>query len=580
MVTSDEFSAQDNRDVIESSSFQIPLRGLNEFVYCPRLFHLMYVQGLFEDNLDTVAGRINHSKRMEKTKSSHSESPEEENAVPWSPALVRQITLSSEKLGITGKFDVVLTEGSAIVPVEVKRGHAPDGNQKFIVGHHELSGEAWGNDQVQLAGQVALLREAGHDCHMGRVYYQQSKKLVELQFDENLNMALAWTTENAVRLFGSEMPDPLEDSRKCIRCSMNFVCLPDETHQLRGRLEEPRQLYPGRDDTGVLHLTIPGTVVGKTGSAIKVRRPDSGEVSIPMHDVAHICCWGNIQLTTQALLTLADHGIGITWLSSGGWLRAVTSAPLGKNVCLRREQYRKCDDQEGCLHLARWIVSAKIENQRVIIRRNRKEGALQEALDALKKLKDEADTCQNTASLRGIEGYAAKLYWSAFSSLLMSKPGKRFSMAGRNKRPPKDPINALLSYGYSMLVRDFVTAIHATGLDPYYGFYHVVQAGRPALALDLMEPFRPIIVDSAVLRSVNEGIFSENDFIQAPGFCTMKPKAKTDFIRAYERRVDQLVTHPVFGYRVSYRRMISVESRLFGRHLTGELPVYRPMTTR
>lgn len=563
-----------------ATGFLAPLRGLNEYVYCPRLFHLMYVQGLFEESLDTLEGRLAHGKRLAKTKAGKSETENDEKAVPWRADLVREMILSSEELGVVGKFDVILEDAGDLIPVEVKHGPSPDGAAPFQVGPHQLTGEAWGNDQVQLGGQMALLREAGHSCARGRIYYQKTKTLVDVVLDQTLFDAVRWVSGQARRAASEPMPEPLPDSRKCIRCSLNHICLPDETLRLKGKLDEPRQLYPGRDDCGLLHLVTPGTHMGKNGEAVRISVPDEQDSIIPMKDIAHVCCWGHAQITTQAMLELADRGIGISWLSGGGWLRAMTLAPLAKNVYLRRAQYRTCDTPLGCLELSRAVVTAKIENQRVLIRRNAREEGCRDTLSTLKECRDKAALADSLDSLRGIEGYAAKAYWNAFPSLLSEKDGCRLSMQGRNRRPPKDPVNTLLSFGYTMLLRDFMTALHGAGMDPLYGFYHAIVPGRPALALDLMEAFRPLVVDSTVLRAVNEGSFALSDFVQGKGFCVLKAPAKKRWIKAYERRVDEMVTHPVFGYRLSYRRIFTLEARLLGRFFGGEIGAYRPLTTR
>ncbi|MFC1591219.1 CRISPR-associated endonuclease Cas1 [Thermodesulfobacteriota bacterium] len=557
-----------------------PLRGLNEFVYCPRLFHLMYVQELFEDSIDTLSGRIAHKKRLNRGKATSAQKKDVQETVPWRMDLVRELSLSSKTLGIFGKFDVLLSEGEKVVPVEVKRGPAPEGTEPFHIGPNQLSACAWGNDQIQLAAQMSLLREAGHCCTHGRIYYQRNEKLVEIPWDDNLYETLLWVADQTRAMISATMPEPLMDSKKCIRCSLNHVCLPDETLHMKKKLDEPRQLYPGRDDCGVLHLITPGTYLGKSGNAVKITTPDEKGILLPMKDIAHVCCWGNSQLSTQTMLELADRGVGITWLTGGGWLRATTTAPLEKNVHLRRSQYRACDNPAICLKLARWIITSKIENQRVLVRRNNKSSPAKKILKILRACHDNASKADNIEILRGIEGYAAKIYWDAFSSMFREKTGEKFVMCGRNKRPPKDPVNALLSFGYSMLLRDFVTALHGVGMDPLYGFYHAVVPGRPALALDMMEAFRPLIVDSTVLRSINEGVLSTKDFVQTKNFCSMKPHAKKRWIKAYERRVDEMVTHPVFGYRLSYRRIFTLEARLLGRYISGEFPEYHPLTTR
>ncbi len=557
-----------------------PVRGLNEYVYCPRLFHLMYVQGLFDESVDTVEGAIAHNKRLGKTKAVSKMEDNEENYAPWRSDIVREFSLSSDQFGIYGKFDVIMANSNEIVPVEVKHGPAPDGSAPFFVGPYALSASAWGNDQIQLAAQIALLKEAGYQCDKGRLYYKKTSTLVEIQWDNKLGSALRLVAEKTKSLLSAPIPPPLSDSKKCIRCSLNHVCLPDETLHLQGHLDEPRQLYPGRDDCGILHLITPGMKMGKSGEAVKISSPIEKDVSIPMKDISHVCCWGHSQISTQLMISLAERGIGITWLTGGGWLRATTCAPLEKNVLLRREQYKICDNMEICRRLTRWIVESKIENQRVIVRRNGKDEESKDTLKAFKDCKKQARIAPDRETIRGIEGYAAKVYWYTFQRLLKKNECDEFKMNGRNRRPPKDPVNALLSYGYAMLLRDFMTALHGVGLDPLYGFYHSIVPGRPALALDLMEAFRPLVVDSAALRAINEGSFTKDDFVIAKGFCALKPYAKKRWIAAYERRVDELVTHPVFGYRLSYRRIFTLEARLFGRFITGEMPEYHPLITR
>ncbi len=251
------------------NEYLTPVRGLNEYAYCPRLFHLMYIQGLFEESLDTLEGRIAHSRRQNKTKAVADKEEEAEPELPWRNDLVREMSLSSKNFLIHGKFDVLLEKKDEMIPVEVKRGPAPDGKSPFLVGPVQLAGTAWGNDQVQLAAQILLLKEAGYNCHRGRIYYRKTKTLVDILWSDSLEAALRWVSEQTKALVGAPMPEPLVDSKKCIRCSLNHVCLPDETLHIQGKLVEPRQLYPGRDDCGILYLTTPGTRLGKSGEAAK-----------------------------------------------------------------------------------------------------------------------------------------------------------------------------------------------------------------------------------------------------------------------------------------------------------------------
>jgi len=166
--------------------------------------------------------------------------------------------------------------------------------------------------------------------------------------------------------------------------------------------------------------------------------------------------------------------------------------------------------------------------------------------------------------------------------MLKAKSGDKmvFDFNGRNRRPPTDPVNALLSYAYAMLVKDVAISLQAVGFDPYLGFYHTLRYGRPSLALDMMEEFRPIIADSVVLWVINNRVLTQDDFIVRGHAAALKPDARKKFISAYERRVDALVTHPVFGYRISYRRVLEVQARLLGRYLTGEIAAYPSFRTR
>ncbi|PIX01556.1 MAG: CRISPR-associated endonuclease Cas1, partial [Hydrogenophilales bacterium CG_4_8_14_3_um_filter_62_83] len=184
--------------------------------------------------------------------------------------------------------------------------------------------------------------------------------------------------------------------------------------------------------------------------------------------------------------------------------------------------------------------------------------------------------------LLGIEGIAARRYFQHFANLIKKDddPTLSFDFMGRNRRPPKDPVNAMLSFAYAMLTREWHIALSAVGLDPYRGYYHQPRFGRPALALDMMEPFRPLVADSTVLMAINNGEVRGTDFIHAAGACALSDSGRKRFIAAFERRLGQEVTHPLFGYRLSYRRLFEVQGRLLARHLAGETPDYPNFVTR
>lgn len=216
------------------------------------------------------------------------------------------------------------------------------------------------------------------------------------------------------------------------------------------------------------------------------------------------------------------------------------------------------------------------------MRRNAR-GDVSRCVGALKRLADQARVADNFSTLLGIEGTAARLYFGAFPSMLADNAsafGAEFSQLGRNRRPPPDPLNALLSFCYSMLSKDLVAITLGVGLDPYLGIYHRSRYGRPAMALDLAEEFRPLVADSVVIGLLNNGEINSSDFIRRAGAVALTPDGRRTVLKAYERRLDTEIQHPVFRYRISYRRVLDVQARLLAAVLIGEIPEYQPMVTR
>jgi CRISP-associated protein Cas1 len=245
-----------------------------------------------------------------------------------------------------------------------------------------------------------------------------------------------------------------------------------------------------------------------------------------------------------------------------------------KSAETRAAQFRASADPLACGRLAAGVVAAKIRNQRTMLRRNWKgPEATQDApekeaaLDRLKRLAEKA------------EGEAAAIYFGLFDRLIAREKALPFAFKTRNRRPPTDPVNAMLSFAYALCARALTGMLIAAALDPYQGFYHRPRHGRPALALDMMEPFRPLLCDSTVLMAVNNGEVRASDFHWNGSACAMKPSGRRALIAAWKRRLSQETTHPVFGYRVETRRLMAVQCRLLARHLAGEIgdmPHYVP----
>jgi CRISPR-associated protein Cas1 len=230
------------------------------------------------------------------------------------------------------------------------------------------------------------------------------------------------------------------------------------------------------------------------------------------------------------------------------------------------------------------LVAGKIRNQRTMLQRNHIEPK-REALLALKQMAEQAERAAGLLELLGMEGNAARIYFGEFAGMIKpdDEPGGAefgFDFAGRNRRPPRDPVNALLSLAYSVLAKDLTIACYAVGFDPYIGFYHQPRFGRPALALDLMEPFRPLIAESAVLTALNTGMLRPGHFIRSGPAVALTPEGRKAFFRSYELRMDTMIVHPVLGSRYSYRRLLEIQARLLARVIEGEIAEYPVFVTR
>lgn len=551
----------------------IPLRMLNEFVFCPRLFHYEFVQGLFAENAETVHGSLQHERAQGRRRARPVGLEVEE---PWPQAC--SLHLTDEELGITGRLDAVEWGDEGWVPVEYKHGPAPDGARPFSQQSFTLSGDAWPNDQVQLCAQGLILRANGYVCTHGYLYYRKTRQRVRVDFDDILTQFTRHVIQSARYVAAGPIPPPMVESNKCPGCSLNIICLPDETNFANERTTKVRRIVPERNDGGVIYVQTPGARVSKSSETLIIGLPDGQTSKVPLKDVAHVAVFGNVQVTTQSLLALMESGRTVAFFSGGGRLAGLASGLGSKNVELRRRQFRTHEDDEIRLPLVRHIVEAKIANQRTLLRRN---GApSKETLTEMAKLMASCAKADSLAALRGIEGRAARLYFEAFPTMLSSPIKDSFDMDGRNKRPPRDPVNALLSFGYSLLTRDMVAATAGVGFDPSVGYYHSCEPGRPALALDLMEPFRPLIVDSVVLRLINTQMLALRDFLIIPGNVQLTTTGRKQFFAAYEQRMNEEIKHPVFGYKVSYRRVLELEVRLLARFLEGEIPSYEPLRTR
>lgn len=330
-----------------------------------------------------------------------------------------------------------------------------------------------------------------------------------------------------------------------------------------------------------LYVLEDGAVVRKDGNQIVVVSAKNGPLlAMPLEQVEELVIVGNATVTTPLVHELLARGIGLTYFSRSGEFLGRLLPEVSKNVPLRWAQFSTAADPAKSLAIARSIVKGKLLNQRAILQREAREGmaGLASAITDLKALVARADRAQSLEELRGIEGAGSALYFREWPKLIRAV-GFRFP--GRVRRPPTDPVNAMLSFGYTMLTSTVFAACHTVGFDPYVGFLHMDRYGRPALVLDLMEELRPVLVDSLVLALINRGIVHPEGFEEGlGGGCRMARPTLKKFLSSWEEKRHSFVQHPLFKTETPYWRVPELQARVLAKVLFGELEEYVPFLIR
>ncbi len=570
----------------------VPARILRDWMFCPRSAILQWVHREWDDNRYTIDGSWQHRRADRPTRDlpepPHAPQEDDEPEVREVEGIgrVRSLYLSSEAEGVVAKMDVVEVAGDEVRPVETKRGRPT------------REGEAWEADRVQLGVAALILRDKGYRCERGAVWYVSARKRVDVALDDDLlEQTRRLVRELRAAADEGTLPPPLVDSPKCKGCSLSGICLPDETRLLAsitgaGAAEDdetagasasaarPRRLYASDVGAAPLYVTDSKAQVGAREGIFTVRVGGERVARVRGAETSQIAVFGRAQVTTMALRTAFDLGIPVCYFTYGGYFTGLAHGHVHKNVVLRQAQFAAAADAGRSLEVARSIVAGKIRNQRVQLRRNLVE-ADDQAIRELKRLAGAAEEADSMASLLGYEGTAAAVYFARVPKMLRKRALQAsFDWQGRNRRPPRDPINALLSFVYSLLTKELTATALAVGFDPYMGFYHQPRYGKPALALDLMEEFRPLVADSVVLTLLNKGEVKEGHFISRADGCNLTSAGRKAVLRAYERRLREEIRHPLFGYRVSWRRVLEVQTRVLARWVLGEAASYVPMVTR
>jgi len=529
----------------------IRVSALHALAYCPRLFYLEEVEELYTQDAAVFAGRRLHTEI---------EKQEDED---W-----EDLFLESEELGLRGRLDALRTRDGQTIPYEHKRGrcHRDDNKQP----------QAWESDQLQILAYAFLLESAlGIKVTEGRIRYHADNVLVHVPFDDKGRVLVQEAIQRARILKQSTHRPPITDNeRLCARCSLAPVCLPEEARLAHDREWQPIRLFPEDDERQVIHILEPGTSVGRTGEQIKITRRNQPLETIPAHQVGQLVLHSFSQISTQALHFCADQEIGVHFISGGGRYLGSFDARNG-SIQHRIRQYAALTNSNTCLELARKLVICRAQGQRKFLMRGKGKtevpDKLEKAIAQMKAVLKQVPKTESLESLLGFEGNLAALYFNALPCLISKEIEQELRFAGRNRRPPKDRFNALLSFGYALLLKDVMNAILSVGLEPALGFYHQPRSQAAPLALDMLEIFRVPLVDMTVMSSVNRGQWDiKVDFEVRGEQVWLSEIGRRKFVDLYEHRKEESWKHPVIGYSLTYRRLFELEVRLLEKEWSGE----------
>lgn len=336
-----------------------------------------------------------------------------------------------------------------------------------------------------------------------------------------------------------------------------------------------------------LFVTTQGAYLNKEGETVVVSVEREKKLQLPVHTLDGIVCFGNVMCSPYLMGFCAERDVAISFLTEHGRFLARVQGPVSGNVLLRREQYRRADIDDATVRIAHAILIGKLANCRTVLQRTVRDhadrvngsciGAAAEHIAALLK-SVKADMPLD--SLRGMEGDAARVYFGVFDHLIVSK-GDGFAFHGRNRRPPMDPVNCMLSFVYTLLLHDVRSALESVGLDSAVGYLHRDRPGRPGLALDMMEEFRPVVADRLVLSLINRGQAKKKDFrIQETGAVTMSDDLRKTVVMTYQKRKQDEVLHPFLEEKVAFGLLFSTQALLLARYLRGDLDAYPPFVWR
>ena len=538
----------------------IRVSALHALAYCPRLFYLEEVEELYTQDAAVFAGRRLHAEL------------EKQEGEDW-----EDLFLESETLGLRGRVDALRTRDGQTIPYEHKRGRAHRDDDK--------QPQAWESDRLQVLAYACLLEMAlGIVIQEGRIRYHADNVLVHIPLDDAGRQEVQAAVQIAKELRTSTHRPPVtENERLCARCSLAPVCLPEEARLAHDREWQPIRLFPADDEREVLHVLEPGTCIGRAGDQLKVSRKGQAVQKLAIRQISQVVLHSYSQISTQALSFCKEYEVGVHWVSGGG--RYVGGFdPRNGSIQRRLAQYKALSDEEQCLALAKRLVQCRGQSQRKFLMRGQRTGrseAVASAIGQMQALLKQVNKTGSIPSLLGVEGKLAAIYFGVLSELVGEDVSEELHFSSRNRRPPKDRFNALLGFGYALLLKDVMNSILAVGLEPALGFYHQPRTQASPLALDLMEIFRVPLIDMTVMASVNRGNWDVMEDFEIRGQQVwLSNSGSRKFIQFYERRKSECWKHPILGYSISYRRLMELEVRLLEKEWMGEGGLFARLVVR
>jgi CRISP-associated protein Cas1 len=537
--------------ILDASEPPLRVMALHALNYCERLFYLEEVEEIRVADAAVYAGRRLHDSVVPL----EDETPER-----------RSFEVTSENWGLLGKVDALRKRDGNWIAYEHKKGRCWRDENK--------QPGAWPSDRLQaIAYAVLAEEELGQPVPESRIRYHTDNVTVKLTIDEAAREELRQSIERARELRRTTQRPPVhENERVCQRCSLKVVCLPEE-ERLSGKSKKPAaKLFPSHREGQTLHIVSDRAYVSRKAKTLVVKVEDE-KTNVPIQQIDAVVVQGHGQMTTQALHLCAWEGIPVQWLSSGG--RFLTSTTSPGRVQQRIRQFQALTDQESCLRLSRQLVLAKVEGQlKYLLRCTRSDaGQRSECAPSIDRIRECAKSVANADSLdslRGLEGMAAKTYFSCWPNLLGDQIPQELRWSGRNKHPPRDRLNCLLSYGYSLVFALVHRMLLSVGLEPAFGFFHQPRTAAPPLVLDVMELFRTTLWEVPLVGSLNRNQWDTSaDFEIRPGQVWLSDVGKRKTIGLFESRLGETWKHPHTGQSLSWVRIVELECRLLEKEWTG-----------